>query len=118
MKNLSLWRRFGFAREGLVAAWRRERSVRTQVLCAAGAGATLLILRPAPVWWALVVLTCACVLATEILNSALEALIDRLHPEQHPEIKAVKDMAAAAVLVIAMAALAVAGLFVWETMRP
>ena len=37
------------------------------------------------------------VLVAELLNTAIEALADRLHPERHPEIRVVKDVAAAAV---------------------
>jgi len=54
-----------------------------------------------------VALTCALVLALELINSALEGLIDLLHPEIHPEIKAIKDMLAGAVLAISCAALVV-----------
>ena len=64
-------------------------------------------LRPAPLWWALIALVSGLVLAFELMNAALEKLIDRLHPERHPEIGAAKDMAAGAVLVLACAALIV-----------
>ena len=48
------------------------------------------------------------VLALELVNSAFERLIDHLHPEIHPEIRLVKDMAAGGVLVISVGALIVA----------
>ncbi len=105
MKNRPFAERLGFALAGLRDAWRRERSFRTHIACAALALAALVILRPAAVWWAIVGLAAALVIAAEIINSALERLADYLHPDLHPEIKAVKDMAAAAVLVFAIAAL-------------
>jgi diacylglycerol kinase (ATP) len=108
MKNRSLFARIGFAVAGWRAAWMRERSFRTQVWLACCALLALLVLRPAPVWWAIVAITCALVLALELINSAVEGLIDLLHPEIHPEIKAIKDMLAGAVLAISCAALAVA----------
>lgn len=52
-------------------------------------------------------LTCALVLALELVNSALEAFVDLLHPAIHSEIKAIKDMLAGAVLMISCAALVV-----------
>ena len=107
MKNRSLFARIGFAVAGWKAAWMRERSFRTQTVFAGCALMALLILEPPPIWWALVALTCALVLALELINSALEGLIDLLHPEIHPEIKAIKDMLAGAVLMISCAALAV-----------
>jgi diacylglycerol kinase len=39
------------------------------------------------------------------MNTALEHLTDRLHPEQHPAIRAAKDCAAAAVLLASISAL-------------
>jgi len=48
------------------------------------------------------------VLALELLNSAVEGVIDLLHPGLHPEIKAIKDMIAGAVLIVSLAALVVA----------
>jgi diacylglycerol kinase (ATP) len=50
----------------------------------------------------------ALVLAMELVNSAIEAVIDLLHPERHEEIRAAKDMVAGAVLLISLAALIVA----------
>lgn len=45
-----------------------------------------------------IILAYALVLITELQNSALEAALDRLHPEIHDHIKHSKDMAAGAVL--------------------
>lgn len=107
MKNQPFQRRCRFALAGLGIAWRRERSFRTQVLLAGAALAFLIILRPAPIWWAIVALTIALVLGAEALNSALETLIDHLHPAVHPEIRVVKDMAAGVVLLVSIGAVAV-----------
>ena len=112
MKNRSIGARIGFALTGWKTAWRRERSFRIQAWFALAAFAALIVLRPPPIWWALVGLTCALVLALELINSAIEALIDLLHPAIHPEIKAIKDMLAGAVLAISCAALFVAAVLV------
>jgi diacylglycerol kinase (ATP) len=108
LKNRSFLARIGFAVAGWRAAWARERSFRTQAWLGAFALLALLVIRPAPIWWAIVAVTCALVLALELINSAVEGLIDLLHPEIHPEIKAIKDMLAGAVLAISCAALVVA----------
>lgn len=92
---------------GLLAAWRRERSFRTQAYLAVGAIFVTAVLKPQPAWWALLALAIGLVLATELLNTAIEKLVDHLHPAQHPEIKVVKDVAAAAVLVASLAAVAI-----------
>ncbi|WP_213979299.1 diacylglycerol kinase [Sphingomonas sp. dw_22] len=107
MKNRPFRVRMGFAVAGMRACWRGEASFRTQVRLAGIALAVLIVLRPAPIWWAAVALSCAAVLALELLNSAMEAVIDRLHPEIHPAIGLAKDMLAGAVLTTSIAALAV-----------
>lgn len=108
MKNRNFIERLGFAIAGLSAGWHRERSMRTHALFTVLAVIALLVLRPAPVWWALVALAAALVLALELVNSAVETVIDRLHPERHEEMRIAKDMLAGAVLLMSVAALVVA----------
>ena len=116
MKGQTFRRRLGFAIRGLALAVRRERSLRTQLLAAGTVLALLLLLatRPAAVWWALLLLACALVLVAELLNSALEALVDHLHPERHPAVGAAKDIAAGAVLLASVGAVAVGVAFVLQ----
>lgn len=112
MKGRPLRERLGFAAAGIAAGWRREHSFRVHVGVAGGAFVGLLAIRPAPVWWALFGIVAALVTALELVNSALEALVDLLHPELHPEVKAIKDMLSGAVMLAGAAALAVAIAFV------
>ncbi len=112
MKGRPLHQRIGFALAGWRTGWARERSFRTQVFFAVAAFAVLVALRPAPVWWAVVAVTVALVLSLEMLNSAVEGLTDLLHPEIHPEVKAIKDRLAGAVLAISSAAAIVAAALV------
>jgi len=107
VKNRPFAERMGFALAGWRAAWRRENSFRVQGAMAALALAALLVLRPAPIWWALVVLASVLVMALELVNSAMEAVIDLLHPGIPPAIKVAKDMLAGAVLLTSCAAMAV-----------
>jgi undecaprenol kinase len=69
-------------------------------------------------WWAVMAVTIGLVMATELLNTAIEALADHLHPQQHEAIKITKDVAAAAVLVSSMSALMVGGAFVVDQVLP
>jgi diacylglycerol kinase (ATP) len=107
MKNRPLHQRLGFAVAGLRSGWLRERSFRTHCVFALAALIALIVLRPAPIWWALVAMVAAMVMALELINSAVEGVIDLLHPGQHPEIKVIKDMVAGAVLIVSVAALIV-----------
>jgi undecaprenol kinase len=107
-KNRSFSTRLRFAIAGLAFGLRTERSLRTQALALLLVMLWLLILRPAPLWWALAIISCSAVLAAELFNTALERLADHLHPDLHPQIRIVKDCAAAAVLCCSLGALGVA----------
>lgn len=102
MKNHPFTARLGFAFAGLRAAWQHEQSFRTQSGFALAALLLLLLVRPTPIWWALIGVMVMLVLAAELINTALEHLADHLHPAQHPKIKLVKDCAAAAVLLLSL----------------
>lgn len=104
MKNKQFYHRLGFAASGMFAAFRRQRSFRTQILLGLAALAVTIVLRPGLMWAAAVVLSIALVLALELLDTALECAIDRLHPETAPEIKLAKDIAAGAVLIASIGA--------------
>ena len=93
-----------FALAGFAHAVRTERSLRTQLAILLVVVAGLLYLRPPLVWWALVSVGAAAVLAAELFNTAVEHLADHVHPELHPQIRIVKDCAAAAVLCTALGA--------------
>ena len=54
-----------------------------------------------PLEWAVIILTMAVVWAAEFFNTAIEVLIDLVHPNPHPRAKIAKDVSAAAVLVAA-----------------
>jgi diacylglycerol kinase len=70
-----------------------------------------IVLRFSPASWALVALAIGLVVAAELLNTAIEAVVDLVSPGEHPLAERAKDLAAAGVLVASVAALA-AGLFV------
>jgi diacylglycerol kinase (ATP) len=113
MKNQPFLRRLSFALSGLAETFRAESSFKFHAAAAVAVLVALAWLRPAPLWWAIVALTVALVLAAELINTAIECLADHLHPDEHPRIKVVKDCAAAAVLVVSVGAVAVAAAFVY-----
>lgn len=108
MKNLTFLARMGFASRGIALAWRQESSIRIQSVVLVLALLALVVLMPAPIWWALFALAAAMVLGAEVLNSAIERLCDLVEPEQSEAIRDIKDIAAGAVMVIAIAALLIA----------
>jgi diacylglycerol kinase (ATP) len=84
--------------QGLVAAWQSECAFRQEVALAA-------VLLPATYWvatsWIEAVLLAGSVmlvLIVELLNSAIEAVVDRVSLEPHPLAKQAKDAGSAAVM--------------------
>jgi diacylglycerol kinase len=60
--------------------------------------------------WLAVLIISSIILTAEALNSAIEKLCNQLHPEIHPAIKSVKDIAAASVLISSIIAVVIAGI--------
>lgn len=87
-----------YAVDGLLPAWREERGFRRHIFGAMAMLATLVVVQPRPIWWALALLCSALMLALELVNSAIEGLVDFLHAGHHPRIKQIKDMACASVI--------------------
>jgi diacylglycerol kinase len=99
---------FAFALRG-IAAFARDPNARIQLAAALAVTALAVWLRVPRTDAALLALAIGLVLAAEALNTALEALADRVAPDHHPLVAKAKDVAAAAVLLAALAA-AAAGL--------
>ncbi|MBI2734485.1 MAG: diacylglycerol kinase [Aquabacterium sp.] len=107
MKGQPFTYRLTHAWDGLRAAWRMEKSLRTHALATIAVWGLLIFTRAPGLWWAVMALTIGLVVACELLNTALEVLCDHVHPQRHEAIKQTKDIAAAAVLVSSLAALMV-----------
>lgn len=104
---MRLWLRSArFALAGIVHVWRTQRNLRIEgVLGALAVLVTLwLNVSPAPV-----LLACGLVLGLELMNTAVEAVVDLVSPDFHPLAKVAKDAAAGAVLVACLFALLVGG---------
>ena len=112
LRNFAL--SFRWAGEGLIWALRSQRNLRIHALATLVVCGVSLWRGLSRVEWAVLLLTCALVWGLELLNSALEAALDYLAPERHPQIKIAKDAAAAAVLVAALFALGVAVCLWWR----
>lgn len=116
MKGRPLRTRINFAVDGWKEAFSSEVSFRTQTLAAVLTLGATAIIAPQPIWWAIIALAIALVLAAELLNTALERILDGLHPQQAAFVKQAKDCAAGAVLVLSCAAVGVFLLMVYGTL--
>jgi diacylglycerol kinase len=98
------------AARGLRLAARRERHFRAQLVLAACALVFAAAAGLPRIDLAVLALTAAVVLGTELLNTATERLTDLVHPQHGPAAAAVKDVAAGAALLAAALSVAVAAL--------
>lgn len=93
-----IWRALFYSLDGIAAALRHESAFRQEVLLALILLPTALWLDVTPTAKALLVMSVMLVLIVELLNSAIEAAVDRVSVELHPLAKRAKDIASAAVL--------------------
>lgn len=105
-------RSFGFAFSGLGYALRTQLNFRIHIFIAFFIGITGYWLQLSTNEWLWVVSAVGMVLMTELLNTAIEVLVDLVSPEIHPKAKIIKDVAAGAVLVTAISA-AMIGLIIF-----
>lgn len=96
-----------YSAEGLKAAFQNEDAFRQEVFLAIILVPLALYLEPGAVGRALMIASVLLVLIVELLNSALEAAVDRISLENHPLIKRAKDMGSAAVMIALLNAVVV-----------
>ncbi|OON41617.1 diacylglycerol kinase [Izhakiella australiensis] len=101
----------GYSWQGLRAAWRNEAAFRQEAIVAAAAIIIACWLNVDALTRVLLIGSVVLIIIVEILNSALEAVVDRIGSEIHPLAGRAKDLGSAAVLLTILLAL-----FVWLTL--
>lgn len=97
-----IWRATVWSLQGLRAAWLHESSFRLEVYLFLVLGPLGVLLGDTGVERALLVGSCLLVMAMELMNSAMEAVIERYGAEHHELAGRAKDMGSAAVFVLMM----------------
>ena len=103
---------FLFAMQGLRTAVRTERNIKVMLLAGVAVVVAGLVVGLDLLSWAIIVLCCGVVIAAELLNTAVETIVDLVSPEFHPLAGRAKDIAAAAVFSLSML-VAVVGVLVF-----
>lgn len=103
-----------FAYEGIKTLLKLENNAKIHILAVFVVIITGLIIHFSEAEWLAVIIVMGGVLAMEAVNTALETIVDLVSPEFHSLAKKVKDVAAGAVLIFVFAALAVAGVVLWN----
>jgi diacylglycerol kinase (ATP) len=103
---------FRYSIKGFKAAWQNEEAFRQECVAA-------LVMLPAAIWLgqtveqqALLILSFLLVPLTELMNSAVEAIVDRVGTEHHELSGRAKDVASAAVMLSMMMVCVVWGLII------
>ena len=94
-----VWNAFHYSMAGLAAAYHNEDAFRQEVLLAALLIPLALWLPASGVGKALMICSVLLVILVELINSAVEAAVDRISLEQHHLAKRAKDIGSAAVFV-------------------
>lgn len=105
-----VWNAFFYSMDGLRAAFRHEDAFRQEVLLAALLIPAVLFMPVAGTGKALMIAAVLLVLIVELLNSAVEAAVDRISLENHALAKRAKDIGSAAVFLALVNVAAVWGL--------
>lgn len=105
---------FGYSIDGLAGAWRTEGAFRQEVLFAVILIPVSCFLPVTMLEHALLVASILLVLVVELLNSSMEAAIDRISMDRHPLSKKAKDTGSAAVLLAIMTAMVVWGAILYQ----
>lgn len=102
-----------FAWKGISTLAKEEQSFRIQVVAALVVLAAILLLKLQRSETALLLVVTTSVLVLELLNSAVERLVDLFKPRIHHYAEEIKDLMAGAVLVSSIGALLVGVLVFW-----
>lgn len=94
-----IWQAFFYSIDGIIAAWRDEPAFKQEMILAALMIPAAFFLTADKISLILMIGSVLLVLAMELLNTAVEAAINRVGPEIHPLSKKAKDAASASVMV-------------------
>jgi diacylglycerol kinase (ATP) len=109
-----IWNATLYSLAGLRAAWQGESAFRQETLLSVVLVPTAFWLGTTVVERSLLIGSCLLVMIVELLNSAIEAVVDRIGSERHDLSGRAKDLGSAAVFLSLALVLIVWGLIAWE----
>ncbi|GAT63878.1 diacylglycerol kinase family protein [Paludibacter jiangxiensis] len=98
-----LLRSFGYAAKGIVASYSKNHvNIKIHTFVALTVILLGILLTISSMEWAILILCCGVVIAAEMFNTAIEALVDMVSPKWDSKAGLVKDISAGAVLILAI----------------
>ena len=107
-----LFKSFKYATEGIIYAFKYEQNIIVHTLITISVIIIGILLKISYFEWLVCFILFGLVIATELINTAIEAMVDLICPRKDPLAKIAKDTASGAVLVFALVAL-IAGLIIF-----
>lgn len=107
-----LYKSFGYAFEGIFAGIRGERNMKIHCFAAVCVIVAGVLFHISVTEWCICLVLFALILSLELVNTAIEAVVDLVTEDKKPLAKLAKDTAAGAVLIAAVMA-AMAGLLIF-----
>ncbi len=106
-KRNSVFRSFEYAGNGVRTAFQNEPNFRVHVIAGGISVVLAILLKFSFIKFAILILTITLVIILELINTAIEKIVDRISPNYSRLAKMAKDVSAAAVLLSAFAAILV-----------
>lgn len=107
-----LYKSFGYAFEGIFAGIRGERNMKIHCFAAVCVVVAGVLFHISVTEWCICLVLFGLILSLELVNTAIEAVVDLVTEDKKPLAKLAKDTAAGAVLIAAVMA-AMAGLIIF-----
>lgn len=109
-KKNPLYQSFGYAFEGIFTCIKKERNMKIHCVAAVLVVIAGLVLGLSVTEWCICLVLFGLIMALELVNTAVEAVVDLVTEERKPLAKIAKDTAAGAVLIAAIMAAFVGGI--------
>jgi len=117
MKPKTWLQKVNVAIEGVIFAVKTQRHMRYHLFAALAALILGLVLNISRIEFILLCMAIVLVLATEMLNTAIETTVDMISKEFHPRAKNAKDVAAGVVLIASLGALTLGYLILYPALK-
>ncbi|MDB9755685.1 diacylglycerol kinase family protein [Winogradskyella sp.] len=100
----------GYAFKGMLILIKTEASIKIQLCIAIAVTIAGFYFNISATEWMLQIAMIGLVMSIEGINTAIECIADFIHPEHHPKIGLIKDVAAGAVFIASIIATIIAGI--------
>lgn len=102
LKTKKLINSFKYAFQGIITSFKTERNMKIHVFIMVLVILFGFIVNLNPVEWMIIITMIVIVISAELFNTSIETVVDMISPEKNEKAKVAKDVAAGAVLVLAI----------------